>query len=56
MAVAVPLIYLTCVTAVAAIRRTPLSLPLTGHARRRTRGASVVSVSPGGLQCERQVA
>ena len=56
MAVAVPLIYLSCVTAVAAIRRTPLSLPLTGHARRRTRGASVVSVSPGGLQCERQAA
>jgi len=55
--VVLPLIYLTCVTAVASLRRTPLSLPLTGHARRRrTRGASVVPISPGGLQCERQAA
>jgi peptidoglycan/LPS O-acetylase OafA/YrhL len=57
LVVAVPLIYLTCVTAVASLRRTPLSLPLTGHARRRrTGGASLVPLSPGGLQCERQAA
>ncbi|HEV7896375.1 MAG TPA: acyltransferase [Planosporangium sp.] len=57
LVVAVPLIYLTCVAAVASLRRTPLSLPLTGHARRRrTGGPSLVPVSPGGLQCERQAA
>jgi peptidoglycan/LPS O-acetylase OafA/YrhL len=56
--VAVPLIYLTCVAGVAAVRRTPMSLPLAGHARRRPTGrvASAVPVTPGGLQCERQAA
>jgi peptidoglycan/LPS O-acetylase OafA/YrhL len=55
--VVVPLIYLTCAAAVAAIRRTPLSLPLTGHARHRpTAGAPLVPVTPGGLRCERQTA
>jgi peptidoglycan/LPS O-acetylase OafA/YrhL len=57
LAVAVPVIYLTCVAATAALRSTPLSLPLTGHPRRRTRAvAPSVSVSPGGLRCERQTA
>jgi peptidoglycan/LPS O-acetylase OafA/YrhL len=56
MVVAVPLIYLTCVTAVASIRRTPLSLPLTGHGRRRIGGPTLVPIPPGGLQCERQAA
>ena len=49
----VPLVYLTCAAAVASIRRTPLSLPLTGHARQVP---EVVPVSPGGLRCERQTA
>jgi hypothetical protein len=36
MAVVVPLIYLTCMVFAELMRRTPLSLPLTGRARRRT--------------------
>jgi peptidoglycan/LPS O-acetylase OafA/YrhL len=57
MLLVVPLVYLTCVAAVASIRRTPLSLPLTGHARRRPAGGvPIVPVSPGGLRCERQAA
>jgi len=57
MVVVVPLIYLGCAGVAAALRRTPLSLPLTGHPRRRRPGAvALVSVSPGGLRCERQAA
>jgi len=54
----VPAVYLSCAIAVAAVRRTPLSLPMTGHARRRRTGGgpSVVPISPGGLQCETQAA
>jgi peptidoglycan/LPS O-acetylase OafA/YrhL len=50
--VAVPLVYLFCVSAVAGLRRTPLSLPLTGHFV-----TPVTTPSPtGGLRCERQAA
>jgi hypothetical protein len=35
MAVVVPLLYLTCALLVQAVRRTPLSLPLTGRTGRR---------------------
>jgi peptidoglycan/LPS O-acetylase OafA/YrhL len=52
LTVAVPAVYLTCAVAAAALRRTPLSLALTGHPA----AAPVVSVSPGGLRCERQTA
>lgn len=57
MLVAVPLVYLSCAWAAALLRRTPLSLPLTGHPRRRrSGGAALVPVSAGGLRCERQTA
>jgi peptidoglycan/LPS O-acetylase OafA/YrhL len=52
LTVAVPAVYLTCAAAVAAVRRTPLSLALTGHPA----VARAVPVSPGGLRCERQTA
>jgi peptidoglycan/LPS O-acetylase OafA/YrhL len=55
--IAVPLIYLTCAVVASALRRTPLSLPLTGHPRRRPPvAAPVVPLSPGGSRCERQTA
>jgi peptidoglycan/LPS O-acetylase OafA/YrhL len=53
--VVVPVVYLICAAAVAAIRRTPLSLPLTGHAR-QSAPAVVPVTTPGGLRCERQTA
>jgi peptidoglycan/LPS O-acetylase OafA/YrhL len=53
LVIVVPLTYLTCAAAVSSIRRTPLSLPLTGHARQ---SPVFVPVSPGGLRCERQTA
>jgi peptidoglycan/LPS O-acetylase OafA/YrhL len=57
LTVAVPAIYLTCAAVASALRRTPLSLALTGHPRRRRpAAAAVVPVSPGGLRCERQTA
>lgn len=54
----VPFLYLTCAAAAAGLRRTPLSLPLTGHPRRRPAAtvAPAVPVTPGGLRCEQQTA
>jgi peptidoglycan/LPS O-acetylase OafA/YrhL len=54
--VGVPVIYLTCAAVAAGLRRTPLSLPLTGHQRRRGRAvvAPAAPVPPGGLRCEQQ--
>jgi peptidoglycan/LPS O-acetylase OafA/YrhL len=52
LAVAVPAVYLICAVVTRALRRTPLSLALTGHPA----VAPVVPVSPGGLRCERQTA
>ena len=52
LAVAVPAVYLICAVVARALRRTPLSLALTGHPA----AAPVVPVSPGGLRCERQTA
>jgi peptidoglycan/LPS O-acetylase OafA/YrhL len=57
--IVVPVTYLTCAAAAAGLRRTPLSLPLTGHPRQRPRVAAAppaVPVTPGGLVCERQTA
>ncbi|GAA2558336.1 hypothetical protein GCM10010435_31690 [Winogradskya consettensis] len=45
MTVVVPLVYLGCVAGVVLLRRTPLSLPLTGH-----------TISYGGLLCARRTA
>jgi peptidoglycan/LPS O-acetylase OafA/YrhL len=55
MVVVVPLVYLICAAAADAVRRTPLSLPLTGRARLRPAPATVPA-TPGGLRCERQTA
>jgi peptidoglycan/LPS O-acetylase OafA/YrhL len=55
MVVVVPLIYLICAAAADGVRRTPLSLPLTGRARLRPVPATVPA-TPGGLRCERQTA
>jgi peptidoglycan/LPS O-acetylase OafA/YrhL len=58
MVLVVPLVYLICAVAADAVRRTPLSLPLTGRARSRPRPPveTTVTATPGGLRCERQTA
>ncbi len=57
MVVVVPLLYLSCAVLAEAARRTPLSLPLTGRARRRLPTVTItVPAASGGVQCERQPA
>jgi peptidoglycan/LPS O-acetylase OafA/YrhL len=53
LVVVVPVVQLACAGAVAAIRRTPLSLPLTGHPRRRPAPVQPLPATTlGGVQCE----
>ncbi len=53
LVVVVPFVQLAGTGAVAAIRRTPLSLPLTGHARRRPAPVQPLpATNVGGVQCE----
>jgi peptidoglycan/LPS O-acetylase OafA/YrhL len=51
--IVVPLVQLACTVAVAAVRRTPLSLPLTGHPRRRPAPVQPMPATTfGGVRCE----
>jgi peptidoglycan/LPS O-acetylase OafA/YrhL len=67
MVVVVPMVYLICAASADAVRRTPLSLPLTGRSRHRPGGKPAVPAMPtvpvpevpataGGMRCERQTA
>jgi peptidoglycan/LPS O-acetylase OafA/YrhL len=67
MVIVVPLIYLTCAAAADVIRRTPLSLALTGRTRHRPGSPKPmpaptavpgpeVPATAGGMRCERQTA
>jgi peptidoglycan/LPS O-acetylase OafA/YrhL len=67
MVVVVPLVYLICAASADAVRRTPLSLPLTGRSRHRPGGKPTAPATPavpapevpataGGMRCERQTA
>ncbi len=51
--VVVPLVQLVCVGVIAALRRSALSLPLTGHPRRRPAPVQPLpATNPSGVQCE----